>query len=74
MRPAARLICLVLELYRLGVSPLLGARCRFAPSCSCYAHEAVTRHGALRGSLLAARRLLRCRPFVAGGFDPVPPA
>jgi uncharacterized protein len=58
--------------YRRFVSPLLGPRCRFYPSCSAYALEAVQVHGALRGSLLALRRLSRCHPFHAGGLDPVP--
>lgn len=58
--------------YQRFVSPLLPARCRFYPSCSQYALEAVGRHGLIRGSWLAARRLLRCHPFHPGGFDPVP--
>ncbi|MEQ1439212.1 membrane protein insertion efficiency factor YidD [Fontimonas sp. SYSU GA230001] len=59
--------------YQLLLSPLLGPRCRFYPSCSQYAIEAVERHGALRGAALAARRLLRCHPLNPGGYDPVPP-
>jgi len=59
--------------YRRFISPLLGTRCRFAPSCSAYALEAVQEHGALRGSWLAVRRVARCQPFNKGGFDPVPP-
>ncbi|HUA28197.1 MAG TPA: membrane protein insertion efficiency factor YidD [Streptosporangiaceae bacterium] len=70
--PAARLLMLLLTGYRTFVSPLLGPRCRFYPSCSAYALEAVQVHGALRGSWLAARRLSRCHPFHAGGLDPVP--
>jgi len=58
--------------YQLAISPLLPPSCRFHPSCSQYALEAITRHGALRGSWLAARRLARCHPFNPGGFDPVP--
>ena len=59
--------------YQLLLAPLLGPRCRFHPSCSHYALEALERHGALRGSWLAARRIGRCQPFNEGGFDPVPP-
>ncbi len=70
---AARVLVLLLTGYRLFISPLLGPRCRFYPSCSAYALEAVQVHGALRGSWLAARRLSRCHPFHAGGLDPVPP-
>jgi uncharacterized protein len=69
---AARLLLLLLTGYRRFVSPLLGPRCRFYPSCSAYALEAVQVHGALRGSWLAVRRLSRCHPFHAGGLDPVP--
>ena len=67
-----RLLLGGIEVYRLTLAPLLGGHCRFYPSCSAYAEEAVVRHGARRGSLLALRRLLRCQPFVRGGFDPVP--
>ncbi|WP_207914274.1 membrane protein insertion efficiency factor YidD [Micromonospora sp. KC213] len=58
--------------YRRWVSPALPARCRFHPSCSAYALEAVARHGAFRGTGLTVRRLLRCHPFHPGGHDPVP--
>lgn len=61
-----------LRAYQYLVSPLLGANCRFHPSCSDYALEAVTRHGALQGTWLAIRRVGRCHPWHAGGYDPVP--
>ncbi|HUR42091.1 MAG TPA: membrane protein insertion efficiency factor YidD [Verrucomicrobiae bacterium] len=60
--------------YQLALSPLLGPRCRFHPSCSAYAAEALQVHGTLRGSVLAARRVARCHPLNEGGLDPVPPA
>jgi uncharacterized protein len=59
--------------YRRSVGALLPPRCRFAPSCSTYALEALAAHGALRGSWLAVRRIARCHPFNPGGYDPVPP-
>lgn len=59
--------------YQLFISPLLGPRCRFYPTCSHYALEALDTHGALKGSWLALRRILRCHPWHPGGFDPVPP-
>ena len=68
-----RLILLgLIRAYQIVISPLLGPSCRFYPSCSCYAHTAIERHGALRGSWLAARRIARCHPFRPGGYDPVP--
>lgn len=72
--PVARVLLALLAGYRRFVSPLLGPHCRFAPSCSAYAVEAVRVHGAARGSWLAARRLARCHPFHPGGHDPVPPS
>jgi len=62
----------MIAVYRRFVSPMLGPHCRFHPSCSCYASEALHLHGAARGSWLAMRRLVRCHPFHPGGFDPVP--
>jgi len=62
----------LLKLYRLLISPLYGNVCRYYPSCSAYALRAVEVHGAVRGSWLAARRLLRCHPWAPGGYDPVP--
>lgn len=61
-----------LKAYRFAISPLYGQVCRYHPSCSAYALEAVTAHGSLRGSWLAARRLGRCHPWSLGGYDPVP--
>jgi len=58
--------------YQLAISPMLGPRCRFYPSCSCYAHTAIERYGVWRGSWLGLRRLSRCHPFHQGGYDPVP--
>ncbi len=69
---AARALLLGIEAYRLLLSPFLGGHCRFVPSCSAYAAEAVSRHGAWRGAGLALRRLGRCHPFHPGGYDPVP--
>lgn len=68
----ARLFLLLIDAYRVTLSPLVGGYCRFVPSCSAYAEEAIRRHGAWRGARLAAARLLRCHPFRPGGFDPVP--
>jgi putative membrane protein insertion efficiency factor len=68
----ARLLMLPISGYRRFVSPMLGARCRFAPSCSEYALGALAEHGAGRGLWLAAARLARCHPFNPGGYDPVP--
>jgi uncharacterized protein len=62
----------LLRLYKLCFSPLFAGSCRFLPSCSDYATEAVRQHGALRGTVMAAARLARCHPFAAAGVDPVP--
>lgn len=66
------LLILLVKAYRYGISPFLGQNCRFSPSCSEYAIEALHRHGAFRGLLLALRRVSRCHPWNPGGFDPVP--
>lgn len=67
-----KLIVMLIRGYQVAISPLLPASCRYTPSCSQYALEALQRHGALRGSWLAVRRLSRCHPFRPGGYDPVP--
>jgi putative membrane protein insertion efficiency factor len=75
-RPAAalyrRLILTLLRAYKLTLSPLIGTQCRFAPSCSEYAAEALIAHGPARGGWLAARRVCRCNPWGGSGYDPVP--
>jgi putative membrane protein insertion efficiency factor len=68
----ARALVLLIQLYRWVVSPLLPPSCRFEPTCSCYAQDALRRHGLLRGLYLSTRRLLRCHPGNPGGWDPVP--
>ncbi len=72
MSPLAYLLALPIRLYKRLLSPLLPPACRFHPSCSVYALEALQKHGALRGLRLIVWRLLRCQPFHPGGFDPVP--
>lgn len=67
-----RLLIVLVRGYRLLLSPWLGGSCRFEPTCSAYALQALERHGALGGSYLAARRVLRCHPWCDGGCDPVP--
>jgi uncharacterized protein len=69
---AAWILLLLIRTYIVFLSPFFGGACRFQPSCSNYAVEAIARHGARRGGWLAARRLFRCHPFYKGGFDPVP--
>ena len=63
----------LLRAYRFAISPLYGQVCRYHPSCSAYALEAVTVHGSIKGSWLAVRRIARCNPWARGGYDPVPP-
>ncbi|MEV6634483.1 membrane protein insertion efficiency factor YidD [Actinoplanes sp. NPDC051470] len=72
MTGPARLLAWPIVAYRRYLSPALPARCRFYPSCSAYALEALERHGVLRGTALAVWRILRCHPFHPGGYDPVP--
>lgn len=71
-RAAARAAVAIVRGYRYIVSPLLGTNCRFEPSCSAYAAEAIDRYGLLRGGWLAARRIVRCHPWGGSGYDPVP--
>jgi putative membrane protein insertion efficiency factor len=66
------LLLLLLRGYQYSIRPLLGANCRFAPSCSDYARDAIERHGAWRGTWLAVKRVGRCHPYHPGGYDPVP--
>ncbi|HLY58554.1 MAG TPA: membrane protein insertion efficiency factor YidD [Stellaceae bacterium] len=71
--PLTRALCALIWLYRMLISPILGANCRFEPSCAAYAQEAVRCHGAGRGTLMAVRRVARCHPWGGSGWDPVPP-
>ena len=68
----AKVLILLIRAYQVVLSPFVGGACRFLPSCSAYAVEAIETHGAWRGGILAARRLSRCHPFGRAGFDPVP--
>lgn len=70
--PVSRLAVLGIMIYQKMVSPLLGRHCRFSPTCSAYAAEAISRFGLRRGAWLAIRRLGRCQPLYEGGYDPVP--
>ncbi len=72
MNLAARLALALFDFYKKAVSPLMPRACRFEPTCSVYAREAIERYGPLRGCRLAVSRLLRCHPLCRGGFDPVP--
>ncbi|MCP5052353.1 MAG: membrane protein insertion efficiency factor YidD [bacterium] len=63
---------LLIRGYKKGISPLLGNNCRFYPTCSAYTYEAIEKHGVLKGVYLGVRRILKCQPFHAGGYDPVP--
>jgi putative membrane protein insertion efficiency factor len=71
-RTARWLALAALRVYQVFLGPFFGGACRFEPSCSAYAYEAIERFGAARGAWLGMKRLLRCRPFSAGGYDPVP--
>ena len=72
MNPAQRLLVGLIRGYQLVLSPFVGNQCRFTPTCSQYAREAVEKHGALKGSWMAVRRVSRCHPWHPGGHDPVP--
>lgn len=74
MSPLAWLLALPVRAYRLIFSPWVGHNCRYQPSCSAYALEALARHGGIKGSYLAVRRILRCHPWGSQGYDPVPGA
>ncbi|RMG59979.1 MAG: membrane protein insertion efficiency factor YidD [Gammaproteobacteria bacterium] len=67
-----RVLILLVRGYQLTLSPFLGQHCRFTPTCSCYTIDALRCHGALKGSWLGLKRLLRCHPWAEGGYDPVP--
>lgn len=66
------LLLIPIRIYKYAISPLLTARCRFFPSCSVYAEEAIVQHGAFKGGYLATKRILRCHPWGGAGYDPVP--
>ena len=72
VNPVKSLVLLILRIYQYAISPLLGRNCRFYPSCSAYAKDAIETHGLLGGSFLSIKRLLRCHPWHPGGYDPVP--
>ncbi|WP_101774497.1 membrane protein insertion efficiency factor YidD [Pasteurella oralis] len=63
----------LIRIYQVVISPLIGPRCRFTPTCSCYGIESLKTHGAIKGSWLTLKRILKCHPLTEGGYDPVPP-
>ncbi|ACA31821.1 membrane protein insertion efficiency factor YidD [Histophilus somni] len=69
----AKVLIGAIRIYQLMISPLIGPRCRFVPTCSCYGIQAVKTHGVVKGSWLTVKRILKCHPFNVGGYDPVPP-
>ena len=74
MTPAAAVLSCAVTAYQWTIRPVIGANCRYEPSCSHYALAVLASHGALRGTALTARRILRCNPWHEGGYDPPPPA
>jgi putative membrane protein insertion efficiency factor len=72
IKKMSQIIILFIKIYQYALSPFLGARCRFTPTCSQYAVEALKKHGSIYGSWLSFRRVLRCHPHQPGGYDPVP--
>ncbi len=71
MKKMSKLLLALIRFYRAAISPLLGANCRFIPTCSAYAMQAIEKYGAWKGGMMALRRILRCHPFCKGGYDPV---
>ncbi|PIE61646.1 MAG: membrane protein insertion efficiency factor YidD [Desulfobacterales bacterium] len=67
-----KLLSILIKFYQIFISPMLGSNCRYYPTCSAYALEAVEKYGSFKGGVLAVKRILRCHPFRAGGYDPVP--
>ncbi|MDR1210605.1 MAG: membrane protein insertion efficiency factor YidD [Spirochaetaceae bacterium] len=70
--PVKSLVLILIRFYQYAISPHFPSHCRYEPTCSAYAYEAVMKYGAIRGSFMALRRILRCHPFHPGGYDPVP--
>lgn len=70
---SAKVLIGAIRFYQLFISPLIGPRCRFTPTCSCYGIQALKTHGAVKGSWLTVKRILKCHPLNVGGYDPVPP-
>ena len=70
--PISELLIIIIKFYKLVLSPLLPSACRFYPTCSVYAIDALQRHGLVKGLFLSVKRILRCHPFCEGGYDPVP--
>lgn len=67
-----KLLLLPIRVYQYAISPMMASHCRYCPTCSQYAVEAITAHGAIKGLFLSAKRLMRCHPWAKGGYDPVP--